>query len=350
MPDRVLTTESTGLCSWLFPLPLDFQKEVYVRAAIAPFGRVLEWYQDTNKSRILVQALIVNLDRVPRSLVVSCGTMIGGMERSQSVPVYILNGNFPDAFPTNKDLVPFDGEPHPEHGPIVFGEPNWQNELQGAAGNLGFFGANPHSQPHQHNLAQHNMQQQNGQGQQADNNGEDMEVDEGDVEWPAWNPQIFMVDNAQPVPQHPYVPQDHLDLNMSGSSMHFLRGEGPDLSLDKEFQAITDEDSSSSSDASSTLVEERACFVAAQSRCANILIFGRKDMPRDVFIRGSSLANPIIIDKSVVQIVATQPVTRMEIVPWKPVKDAIAMQLYPAVDHALRAAKKAKSSGTPLSQ
>jgi hypothetical protein len=85
--------------------------------------------------------------------------MIGGMGRSSSVPVYILNGNFPYAFPADEDSVLFDGEPHPEHGPIVFGphplEPNWQSELQGAARNLGFFGANPHPQPKKHHLVQH---------------------------------------------------------------------------------------------------------------------------------------------------------------------------------------------------
>jgi len=74
--------------------------------------------------------------------------MIGGMGRSWTVPVYILNGHFPDAFPTEKDQVPFDGEPHPEHGPVVLGPhpqpPNWQAEQQWAAGNLGVFGGNPH--------------------------------------------------------------------------------------------------------------------------------------------------------------------------------------------------------------
>lgn len=50
--------------------PLDFHKELYIRAAVAPYGRLLEWYHDTNKSRILVQALILSPNRVPRSLVV----------------------------------------------------------------------------------------------------------------------------------------------------------------------------------------------------------------------------------------------------------------------------------------
>lgn len=51
----------------------------------------------------------------------SHGTIIGGMGRSWAVPVYILDGHFPDAFPADEDPVPFDGEPHPEHFPVVMG-------------------------------------------------------------------------------------------------------------------------------------------------------------------------------------------------------------------------------------
>ena len=102
---------------WLMFLafPLDFQKDVFIRAAVAPYGRLLEWYRDENKSRILAQVLVLSPDRVPRSLIVSRGTMIGGMGCSWIVPVYILNGHFPDHFPADEDPIPFDGEPHPEH-------------------------------------------------------------------------------------------------------------------------------------------------------------------------------------------------------------------------------------------
>ena len=115
---------------WLMFLafPLDFQKDLYIRAAVAPYGHLLEWYRDENKSRILVQCLLLNPDRVPRSLVVSRGTMIGGMGRSWSVPVYILDGHFPDVFLGDEDPVPFDGEPHPEHPPVVMG-PNPQIQI-----------------------------------------------------------------------------------------------------------------------------------------------------------------------------------------------------------------------------
>jgi hypothetical protein len=37
------------------------------------------------------------------------------MGRSWSVPFYILSGHVPDAFPADEDLIPIDGEPHPEH-------------------------------------------------------------------------------------------------------------------------------------------------------------------------------------------------------------------------------------------
>jgi hypothetical protein len=66
------------------------------------------------------------------------------MGRSWSVPVYILNGHFPDVFQADEDPVPLDGEPHPEHPPVVFSpnpQPaNWQNEQNGATPNLGAFG------------------------------------------------------------------------------------------------------------------------------------------------------------------------------------------------------------------
>lgn len=42
------------VCLMFLAFPLDFQKDLYIRAAVAPYGRLLEWYRDENKSRILV--------------------------------------------------------------------------------------------------------------------------------------------------------------------------------------------------------------------------------------------------------------------------------------------------------
>ena len=193
------------------------------------------------------------------------------------------------------------------------------------------------------------MQQHPGLQQNQQLDVENMEVDEADDEWPAWNPAVFAADNGQVLHQHPQFPQDHLDLELSGSSMRFLRGDGTDISLDRVLEGISVEDgSSSSSDASPTLVEDRARFAAAQKRCTNILIFNRKDMPDEVFHRASfSQANdnmgPIVIDRAVLQpslnlSSPTPAITGMEIVPWKPVLPALALQLWPSVVASRRAA------------
>jgi hypothetical protein len=116
--------------------------------------------------------------------------------------------------------------------------------------------------------------------------------------------------------------------------MRFLRGDGPDISLQVFDNATADDGSSSSSDATSSSLEDHDRFAAEQSRCANILIFGRKGMLTDVFTRGSSSANrpkPVIIAKEVLQLVlattsASAP-TNLEIVPWKPVPQVMALQL-----------------------
>jgi hypothetical protein len=96
---------------------LDFQKDTYVNATVAPYGHVLTWYTNDNKSRLLARVLLPSLNRVPHSLIISRGSLMRGLGRSWVVSVYILNRNFPDEFLGEEDLVPFDGEPHPEHGP-----------------------------------------------------------------------------------------------------------------------------------------------------------------------------------------------------------------------------------------
>lgn len=119
----------TRVC-WLMFLafPLDFQKDLYIRAAIAPYGRLLDWYHDENKSRILAQALILSPDRMLRSLAVSRGTLIGGMGRSWSVPVYILNGHFPDAFPADEVLFHL-MESHIQNIPLLCLEPTHKTPI-----------------------------------------------------------------------------------------------------------------------------------------------------------------------------------------------------------------------------
>jgi hypothetical protein len=63
--------------------------------------------------------------------------MLAGAGRSWTIPVFILNGNFPDGFPQDADPVPVDGNPHPANGPINAAHPDvvlgWQHDLHGAA-------------------------------------------------------------------------------------------------------------------------------------------------------------------------------------------------------------------------
>ena len=104
--------------------PLDYQLPEFIKAAVSSFGRLLHWLEGPNKSRVLAKCLLLSPERVPRSLVISQGTLLGGAGRSWSVPVFILNGQFPDAFPQNEDPVPFDGNPHPVHGFVHEANPN----------------------------------------------------------------------------------------------------------------------------------------------------------------------------------------------------------------------------------
>lgn len=133
---------------------------------------------------------------------------MGGLGGSWAVPVYILNGNFPDEFAGEEDPVPFDGEPHPEHGPPVMGAnpmfPDWQGEQQGADAGLGAHGGNPRPNPVQH-------MNQSGHGDAAP---------AANIEgvWPAWEPANIEIqeppmqppeaeeEQIQPVPHHPLNP------------------------------------------------------------------------------------------------------------------------------------------------
>jgi hypothetical protein len=115
--------------------------------------------------------------------------------------------------------------------------------------------------------------------------------------------------------------------------MRFLRGDGPDITLDQVLDNNAGDDSSSSSDATSELLEERAWFAAANSRCANVLIFGRKGLPSDTFVRATGLSDGQSSVARTITIPAFEPaaptvtespaatVTGMEIVPWKAVLD-----------------------------
>jgi hypothetical protein len=101
------------------------------------------------------------------------------------------------------------------------------------------------------------------------------------------------------------------------------------------------------SDAISIPNNERACFLAARSRCATITLFHRKSLPSIFHAGPSTIAiQPILIDRTLVDEHGPAP-TGLEIVLRRPVLDALALQIWPAV---LAATNKTKSviSSPPL--
>nr|CAB3500001.1 unnamed protein product [Digitaria exilis] len=72
-------------------------------------------------------------------VVISSGSILRGNGQSWTAVVYILNGQFPDAFRPDEDPVPVDGNPHPIHGdPLVNPNvvPHWHHDVAGAGQDL----------------------------------------------------------------------------------------------------------------------------------------------------------------------------------------------------------------------
>jgi hypothetical protein len=115
--------------------PLDYQLDGFMLAAVAPFGRLLFWRQCRNKSVSLAHCLLLDPSRVPRSVVVSQGSAVGGNNRSWSVPTYILGGNLGIEI-GDEDPIPVDGNPHHAQGAPMAGNANvyqnWIHDLVGA--------------------------------------------------------------------------------------------------------------------------------------------------------------------------------------------------------------------------
>lgn len=115
---------------------LDYQTNDYIRAVVAPFGRLLHWYESPNKSRVLIQCLVIAPERVPRSIVLSQGTILGVVVNLGQPLCTFLMATSHMLFPHDENPVPADGNPHPIHGVPVL-NPNvaqhCHHDLAGAA-------------------------------------------------------------------------------------------------------------------------------------------------------------------------------------------------------------------------
>jgi len=81
-----------------------------------------------------------------------------------------------------------------------------------------------------------------------------------------------------------------------------------------------------------------------------VLLLGRKDILTDVFTRASdrlAITEPIIVDRNAVQAALPRALVAnhgLEIVPWKPVNDAIPLQMWTIFLESRRAAKPASTA------
>uniref|UniRef100_K3XQQ7 DUF4283 domain-containing protein n=1 Tax=Setaria italica TaxID=4555 RepID=K3XQQ7_SETIT len=216
--------------------PLDYQTLDFIEAAVASFGRLLHWFEGPTKSRILIQCLVLTPDRVPCSVVVSQGTTLGN-GRSWSVPVLILGGHFPDAFLADEDPVPAGGNSHPGHGGVNIHHNNVATTEEELA-------------PHNQNEMQNNK---NGEGWPLNQNA--MQNNDNDGDWLAWPPIEEVDNNVVEVPHHLDQPQDSISFDQSGMTAKYLRANGPDIIIKVEDICNYMNESSSSGDSSSALVE-----------------------------------------------------------------------------------------------
>lgn len=206
--------------------PLDYQREEFSDAAIAPFGRRLYWHKGPNKTRSLIKCLILAPECVPRSVVISRGSSMGGASRSWSAPTFILGGEFVDQLIVEEDALPPDGNPHPAHGAPLQGNldvfQNWMHDLAGAGAQvLANAGLNVKQvqdidmelHPNLHNDVAANADDLNLNG------NVDIQMDEAGEA------------HENEVPHHPDQPQDTLSFDQSGSTVNYLRATGPDIHL-----------------------------------------------------------------------------------------------------------------------
>jgi hypothetical protein len=109
--------------AWIMFLafPLDYQTEHYVNKGVSCFGKLILWHNPgVRKSRVLVRVMINDIRLVPRSLLVKRIGVLGGVGRSWTVPVYILDGRHtnPTLVSTEEPAPAMNASPHPYELPF----------------------------------------------------------------------------------------------------------------------------------------------------------------------------------------------------------------------------------------
>ena len=162
------------------------------------------------------------------------------------MPVFILNGQFPDGFPQDEDPVPFDGNPHPVNGPIHAANQNapqgWQHELHGAAQQI------------QNDHGLNDVQMAEVQNDLLNQGNNDDVMDDAWDDWP-----VDQADNVgqQQAPQDVLQQQESISYEQSGSSAHYLRANGPDITLTVDDILSGNLEGSSSSSSSTEVTSQQ---------------------------------------------------------------------------------------------
>ncbi|CAN6248342.1 unnamed protein product [Urochloa humidicola] len=324
--------------------PLDYQNMDFFRAAVAPFGRLITWYEGPNKSKTFLDCLVLSPDRIPRSMVVSQGATIGGNGRSWSASVFIIGGQFPDVFPADEDPVPVDGNPHPGHGFVAHVNPQinqqWVHDLVGAADVV------------MQDFSVNNNMMNEAVGDLKDNSN--MQPADN-AEWPQWDNVAKNAMHQPEVPLHPDNPQDSISFDQSGSSVAFLRANGPDVLLSVEMitQGLLGKQltsSSSSSEVSSMNVETQGPThhdnVATQfsELCKVVLpaVLVAKSRPVHEVAPSPTLKRSW--NAAFGSIVQEQEDLSRAIVPYQPVLHSVLMQIWPQKVDEFNASESAAST------
>ena len=177
-----------------------------------------------------------------------------------------------------------------------------------------------------------------------------------DAKKPDSAPTVEGVDQNQPeappeveqqaVLQHTVLPQNLMDVEHSGSFMKFLRASGPVIPVDQVIE-LSDGDSSSSSDATSPLVDEEALkFMVANKLCADQLFCSSNGLldgftmsvtyplllngPNAISVQLPVTASTIVLDKSIFSTQRSDEAfvpNGFDLVPWRPVVHAVMLKV-----------------------
>jgi hypothetical protein len=95
--------------------PMDFQTREIITQVVGLFGLVINLIDNSRCcSRLVLKCNVALVSRIPRSIAISEGNPLGDHGRSWTVPVF-LNSVQNDVMAGDKDPIPGNGNPHPEH-------------------------------------------------------------------------------------------------------------------------------------------------------------------------------------------------------------------------------------------